>query len=83
MEQDKLFNAIRNIVKKILSKTKFNYCVQGKVTQNNGDGSYQVLINDGTSKVKRMNSNTYVVGDIVWVMIINNNYSDKYILTKC
>jgi hypothetical protein len=83
MEQDKLFNAIRNIVKKILNKTKFNYCVQGKITVNNNNGTYQVLVNDGTSTIKTMNSNTYIVGDIVWVMIINNNYSDKYILTKC
>lgn len=83
MEQDKLFNAIRNIVKKILNKTKFNYCVQGRITANNNNGTYQVKINDGTSTIKTMNANTYIVGDIVWVMIINNNYSDKYILTKC
>jgi hypothetical protein len=79
----KLFNTVRNIVRKMLKKTKFCYCVQGRIAVDNSNGTYEVVIDNETSTIKSMHNYTYSVNDIVWIMIINNNYSDKQILTKC
>jgi membrane protein implicated in regulation of membrane protease activity len=82
MREDGFFKAVANIVNKILEKKKFNYCEEGRIIQNNNNGTYEVKINNDTSTIKAMNSDTYNAGDIVKILIINNNYSEKYILCK-
>ena len=70
------------IEKRLSDYNKYPRCYyqDGKILTNNGNGTYNILINDNTEILKARQGLTVVVGDIVSVCIINGNTSRKYII---
>ncbi|MBS4539829.1 hypothetical protein GOQ27_15245 [Clostridium sp. D2Q-11] len=65
-----------------LKSMKFNKTLEGKVTEVIDSSTYKVNINNEEYKIRKLNDDIYQVGDIVFVLIINNNFSNKVILSK-
>lgn len=81
--QDEIYKTIDIIIGERFKSLPYNYCLEGTIMADNGDGSYQVEIYDSISTIKPIdNSKTYNVNDVVFVLVINNNFSNKYILCK-
>ena len=80
--QENLLQAIDIIVEERLKNLKFNYTITGKVTEVIDSVNYKALINNEESKVKAINGQTYLVNDVVYVLMQNNNKSDRLILCK-
>ena len=80
--QENLLKAIDIIVEERLKNLKFNYTITGKVTEVTDSINYKVLINNEESKVKAINGQTYLVNDVVYILMQNNNKSDRLILCK-
>ena len=81
-EQEELLEAIDILISKRLGDLMFNYKIEGKITKVINTDTYKVKIQDNISEVKSMNGATYQVGDVVYILVFNNNYSDKKILCK-
>ncbi len=62
-----------------LKNLKFDYTVMGKVISNDGNGFYTVQIDGQNYTVKSKQNLTYVVGQVVYVTIIRNDFSNKII----
>jgi len=79
------FTLLENIDKLIfyrIKNIKCNYYKEGKIQTDNGNGTYDVLINEDTFTLKARAGLTLAVGDIVYVMIPNGNESFKFIDMK-
>ncbi len=81
-EKEELLEAIDILINKRLAELKFNYKIEGKITEIVNADIYRVEIQNNISEIKSMNGTTYQVGDVVEIIVYNNNYSDKKILCK-
>lgn len=79
--EDKLLQAIDEIViNRIEQLSTFNKTVKGKITQVLTAPKYEVQIGGELFTAKAINSATYSVGNVVYILVINNNFSEKIIL---
>lgn len=82
----------RNKVKKQFSKgikvlfeqlfkenAKFNRYVYGKIVTVNGDGTFDVEINESISTLTARTGLNLEVGNVVQIIVVNNEYSKKFI----
>lgn len=82
MNFDKILEAIDIMMNEKIKKLKFNYVLDGTITEVINPNTYKINVLDNVETLNSMNSNQYLVGDIVYVIVFNNNYSDKKILCK-
>lgn len=81
--QDEIYKTIDILIRERLKSFPYNYCLEGTIKIINSDGTYDVEILDSISKIKPLdNTKTYNINDIVFVLVINNDFSNKYILCK-
>lgn len=80
--KNEIYRTVDIIISKVIPTLKFNYTLDGKITQIVLSDLYEVSINEELFQIKSMNGMTYQVGDIVRVIVFNNNTSDKQILCK-
>lgn len=81
--QQEICQAVLIAIEENNKNQHYNRCILGKITSVNSNGTYTVEINDDIDNIKPLKSaDTYVVGDTCWILIINNDYKEKYILTK-
>lgn len=78
--QEALLVSIDTLINEKLKKIQFNRCVDGVVTAVNS-GIYTVIINGESYNIPALNG-TYVINDLVFILVKNNNDSEKYILCK-
>lgn len=81
-KQEELLQAVDVVIKKRLEESMFNYKIEGKITEVIDTNTYRVEIQNNISEIKSMNGITYQVGDVVYIVVWNNNYSDKTIVCK-
>jgi len=80
--ENKIIEAIDEIVKnRISQQAKYNTTLRGKIIQNVSGNIYEVEIKGDTHQAKAINGVTYVANDIVYVLLVNNNFSEKIILS--
>ena len=80
---DGIFKTINIIAEKRLADYKKYprcYYQDGYILNVNEDGTYDVVINTETQILKARQGLTLVVGNIVWVCVVNGNSSNKYII---
>lgn len=82
MDFDKFLDAIEIIIDEKMKSSKFNYVIEGTITEVINTSTYKVNVLDNVEMLNSTNGHQYVVGDIVYVLVFNNNYSDKKILCK-
>ena len=80
--QQSIFNAIKNIINSVIKTLKYNYTIEGKITEVISSNIYNVNIKNNVYQIKTINSEVYNVGDLVLILILNNNFSRKVILGK-
>ncbi len=81
--RDELYGMVDDIVKGRLKELPFTTYEQGNIFAVNSDGTYDVKINGEIySNLKPVNTNTYVLNDVVWVVKINGYSKYKYIFCK-
>lgn len=80
--QDEIIESIQLIVKRELAEAPFNKLVDGLVMERTGDLEYTVQIaNKEYFNIQPLNiKDSFEEGDIVYILIRNNNFSDKKIL---
>jgi hypothetical protein len=81
IKQD-ILDAIEILIDKKLSKLKFDYTIDGVVTNVKPNATYEVSINQDLLDVKAINNQTYSIGDIVIIQVSKNDFSNKWILCK-
>ena len=77
-----LMESIDILIAERLKTLKFNCCVEGVVTVDNADGTFDVRINGEISTIPIREGLTLQVNDIVIIMIPNNNNDQKWIDLK-
>jgi hypothetical protein len=77
-----IFKAIDIIVSEKLRKLRFDYTIEGCITGINDDGSYKVKINGQNSNIKARDWLSLNIGEIVYIKVVNGNYSFKFIDCK-
>ena len=74
MNFDKFLEAIEIMIDERIKGLKFCYVVDGTITEVIDGDAYTVNVFDSASILKPMNGQQYSVGDIVQVIVFNNNY---------
>lgn len=77
-----MIDAFKELIEEKFKGLKFNYKVEGVITEVTTSNTYKVRMQNNIETIKSMNSDTYSVNDVVDVIVYNNNYSDKKILCK-
>lgn len=78
--QQEIAKAIDILIKERLKNLSFNYYVRGIVQSvDTVNGIYTVKINDSASTLKALDGKTYSVNDVVFILVVNGNFSEKYI----
>lgn len=81
--QQEIFTAVREIFNLMISRTRFNYTVEGRVTAVNTGNTYDVIINGDTySGIHSVQDSVFAVDDVVRILVYNNNSSDMEILSE-
>ena len=82
-DQETFFKTMINFVINYTNKLRFNRGVYGVITLVKGNGLYEVEIDGSKSDLYALLDKTYLLNDIVIILIINNNFdTGKYILSK-
>ena len=74
-----LMESIDILIAERLKNFKYNYYVEGVVIEGNLDGTYNIRINNEISTLYAREGLSLQVNDIVMILVINNNYSQKII----
>lgn len=82
MLEDVMIDAIIDLIEQKLKGLRFNSKVEGVITEVVDTNIYKVKIQNNIETIKSMNNDTYLLNDVVYVIVFNNNYSDKKILCK-
>lgn len=82
MLDDIIAESVIYAIQELFKELEFNRKVEGVITEKIDVSTYKVKIQNNESIIKSMNNTEYIVGDIVDVIIYNNNYSDKKILCR-
>ncbi len=81
-DKEELLEAVDILINKRLIELGFNKKVEGVITEVVNIDTYKVKIQNNITEIKSMNGIIYEVGDVVYILVFNNNYSDKKILCK-
>lgn len=76
-----LVNEIKKCTTLLINNAPFDKTEKGRIIEIIDTGKYKVLINGSEYIIK--SSDTYSMGDFVYVKILKNNYSNLIIDTKC
>lgn len=79
---EKIHEAINIAVDAKIKDLKINYCEDGLIIEVLTGGKYKVDIKGRVYTISSMNGQSYVVNDVVYVLIINGNWSEMKILCK-
>ena len=82
MLEDVMIDAFMELIEQKFKGLKFNFKVEGVITEVVTTNTYKVRIQNNIETIKSMNGDTYLLNDVVYVMVFNNNLSDKKILCK-
>ena len=77
--RSELLNSIQILIDTAISKLGFDRHILGKITVDLGSNTYTVDINGETYNIKAKSGDTYIVNDIVEILILRNNFSNKII----
>lgn len=78
---DALMSGIEYLVAKAVANAPFARVKNGRVQSANSDGTYSVIIDGKTyDNITTVNSASFSIGDIVKVIIAQNDYSNMFIL---
>jgi len=81
--QKAIYTTIQNLFEERIKKLKFDYTLTGKVVSIATDNkSAMVEINGNESKCLIKDGIAFIVGDIVLITVIQNDYSRKVIYGK-
>ncbi len=80
--EQKIIEAIEIIIEERIKRLKFNYMVEGTIIEVMDNNTYKVNLFGIETELKSMNNDVYEVGDIVYVVVWNSNYSNKTIVCK-
>lgn len=81
--QQKLLDSIEMLVEEKMSKINRDYTIIGKITDYNAtDNVYTVLHNDSSLTLKARAGLTLTVGDVVYIRVVQGNFSEKFIDCK-
>lgn len=78
---ERLLESIEMMVEENAKRLKFDYTITGKVISEN-NGVYTVLYNDSELQIKAREGLTLNTNDIVYIRIIQGNFSEKFIDCK-
>jgi len=82
-QKEILMESIDILIAERLRNFKYNYYITGKITVVNVDGTYNLTYNGDTlTNIKTREGLTLIVGDIVYICIVNGNFSEKFIDCK-
>lgn len=82
MLDDIMAESVIYAIQELFKELEFNRKVEGVITEKIDNSTYKVKIQNNESIIKSMNNTEYIVGDVVYVIIFNNNNSDRKILCK-
>jgi len=77
-----LMESIDILIAERLKQLKFNRTLDGQIADVIDAINYSVLIDDSETSAKATNGLTYIVGDLVEILVENNNLTNKRILWK-
>jgi len=82
--QEQIYKSIEKITDdKLKKKQAFNRYIEGRIISVDTVGKKcTVKINDGESTIPYRDGLTLVIGDVVMIMIPNNNFSAKFVDLK-
>ena len=80
--QEKLLESIDTMIEERMKELKFNYTIDAKIIEDLTSSEYKILYNGDEYKAKAINNQTYKVDDLVYVLVLNNDFSNKKILCK-
>lgn len=81
--QEKLHEAIDEIIKDRLYSLSFNCCEQATIHSVNADGTYDVKIRDEIYKaIGVISKSEYIINNTVWIVKINGKSEYRKILCK-
>ena len=80
--EEKLLEAIDEIVvQRIKQHTNYNRTIKGVIqSQIPATDLYEVVHGGEVYHAKAINNASYLVGDVVYILILNDNFKDKIIL---
>lgn len=71
------------ILERFKELAKFNYYIEATVASNNPDGTCNIELNGQIlNNIKKRQSLTVNVGEVILVCIVNGNFSNKFIDLK-
>ncbi|WGT38001.1 hypothetical protein QH639_19565 [Lysinibacillus sp. 1 U-2021] len=78
-----ILDAIEILLDKKLSDLKFNYFIEAIILENEENGKYKIEYNERIySSIKAKEGLSLTIGDIVFVCVVNGDFSNKYIECK-
>lgn len=75
-----LLDGIHYLIEKAINNAPYDKVKNAKITSSHANGAYDVLVDDKTYTLKTLGNSQLNIGDIVKVLIPQNNYSDMFIL---
>lgn len=76
-----ILDAIDVVIDSKLKELDFNKTLEGVVREVHDDGC-DIDINGSTIYANKLSGMEYEIGDVVIVLVLNNNYSNKIILGR-
>jgi len=81
--EESLLNGVKKIIEQKIKQLKFNYYITGKITAINIDGTYDLTYNgEALTNIKAREGLTLIIGDIVYICVVNGNFFEKFIDCK-
>lgn len=80
--EDSILNTIEMMVKEYTRTLQSNRKIEGIISEVVNPSTYKVNVQGNTETIKAMNADTYELNDVVYILVFNNNYSDKKILCR-
>lgn len=80
---EEILKAMHIISEEKVKEAPYNYCIKAQITKAYSKGKYRVKTSEQSEfNVNSLNLNfKYRVGDIVWVLVINNTFTKyRYVL---
>lgn len=80
--KEELLEAVDILINKRMGALNFCYKIEGKIIEIIDANIYKVDVQNNITTIESMNDENYKINDVVYIMVFNNNYSDKKILCK-
>ena len=80
--EESILNTIEMMVKEYTKTLQSNRKIEGVISGVVDPSTYKVSVQGNIETIKAMNADTYELNDVVYILVFNNNYSDKRILCK-